>query len=226
MFEPNAKYLKPDTQVSVTWNMVPKSSLCTHPKFSHLQQQNIQTRRAMMITPPSTARVIISVWKFTADKQEETQRQSYSGIMRRQVSCQASHSCRWTEVCVVFYKRWSVSDQLKTPDRPLHSQSASEHYKSVMLQPEWNLFAAVCLPLHCHGRKFDIHFSSKRNPVWQQQEEEVLLNHRATDTCQPTRTVSRFLVFLKLNDCLSLLGNFQNVNILIWILSWNCNIKN
>lgn len=123
MFEPNVKYLKPDTQVSVTWNMVPKSSLCTHPKFSHLQQQNIQTRRAMMITPPSTPRVIISVWKFTADKQKETQRQSYSGSMRRQVSCQASHTCRWTEVRVVFYKRWSVSDQLKTPDWPLHSHN-------------------------------------------------------------------------------------------------------
>lgn len=70
------------------------------------------------------------------------------------------------------------------------------------------------------------HFSSKSKPVWQQQEEEVLLNHRATDTCQPTRTVSHFLVFLKLNDCLSLFVNFQNVNILIWILSWNCNTKN
>lgn len=46
------------------------------PKFSHLQQQNMQTNRAIMRTAPSTDRVIISVWKFI---QQSPQRASSSG---------------------------------------------------------------------------------------------------------------------------------------------------
>lgn len=63
--------LKPDTILSIQCVLamsdgVTHSSLCTYPKFSHLQQQNMQTIRAIMITPPSTARVMIRIWKFTA----------------------------------------------------------------------------------------------------------------------------------------------------------------
>lgn len=39
----------------------------THPKFSHLQQQNRQTKKAMIIIPPITAKQIINVWKFTVN---------------------------------------------------------------------------------------------------------------------------------------------------------------
>lgn len=39
----------------------------THPKFSHLQQQNRQTKKAMIIIPPITAKVIMSAWKFTVN---------------------------------------------------------------------------------------------------------------------------------------------------------------
>lgn len=46
------------------------------PMFSHLQQQNRQTRNAMMRIPPNTAKVIISVWKFI---QQRPQRASLSG---------------------------------------------------------------------------------------------------------------------------------------------------
>lgn len=49
------------------------SSLHTYPKFSHLQQQNRQTKKAMMIIPPITAKVIINIWKFTTDGDRETQ---------------------------------------------------------------------------------------------------------------------------------------------------------
>lgn len=46
------------------------------PKFSHLQQQNRQTRKAMMIMPPTTAMVMINAWKFI---QQSPQRASFSG---------------------------------------------------------------------------------------------------------------------------------------------------
>lgn len=47
------------------------------PRCSHLQQQqNRQTRKAMMRMPPTTAKVIINVWKFI---QQSPQRASYSG---------------------------------------------------------------------------------------------------------------------------------------------------
>lgn len=39
----------------------------THPQSSHLQQQNRQTKKAMIIIPPITAKQIISVWKFTVN---------------------------------------------------------------------------------------------------------------------------------------------------------------
>lgn len=46
------------------------------PKFSHLQQQNRQMKKAMMMIPPITAKVIISAWKFI---QQSPQRASFSG---------------------------------------------------------------------------------------------------------------------------------------------------
>lgn len=49
---------------------VDHSLLQTYPKFSHLQQQNKQIRRAMMITPPTTANVMINIWKFTAERRQ------------------------------------------------------------------------------------------------------------------------------------------------------------
>lgn len=43
----------------------------SYPIFSHLQQQQQQTRMPMMRTPASTDMVMIKIWKFTGSKENE-----------------------------------------------------------------------------------------------------------------------------------------------------------